>query len=312
MSMRIYQNLNDVPGAAKGCVLVIGNFDGIHRGHQALLARAKVIAQEKGCAMGVLTFEPHPRTLFRPDEPPSRITPFALKAERLEQCGADYLFSLPFDWDFASQSAQDFIDKILIEGLGAAHVVVGFDFRFGQLRVGTPEMIEAEGIPVSVIEEITFEEKDIDISSSRVRQFLRRGEIDLANRILGWPWEIRGIVFKGDQRGRELGYPTANMRLEDGIHPAYGIYAVQVQIEGENEWRMGATNIGIRPMFEVNIAQVETYIFDFTGDLYGKTLRVRPVKRLRGEAKFKSLEALVAQMEKDCVQAREILQKVQT
>ena len=304
--MKEYTTYQNLPQEARGCVVVIGNFDGVHQGHQALLERGRVLAQEKGGKLAVLTFEPHPRQLFRPDEPLRRITPYPLKAERLRSAGVDVLYAVPFDWDFASLSAPDFIRHVLKDGLGAAHVVVGADFRFGQMRGGAPDMIEAAGIPVNVIEKVTSAGGD-DISSSRIRQLLRHGDIDGANALLGWPWEIWGEVFKGDRRGRELGYPTANMRLEDTVHPAYGVYAVYAQVEGEEDWHMGATNIGIRPMFAVPCAQVETYIFDFNREIYGKVLRVRPVKRLRSEAKFSSLDDLIAQMEKDCAQARDML-----
>lgn len=297
---------NDLPHNVLGSVVVIGNFDGVHKGHQALLTKARDIAGSLSVPLAVLTFEPHPRQLFRPDEPPCRITPSILKAERMEQCGVDILFSLPFDWDFAGRSAQDFIDEILINGLSAAHVVVGYDFRFGQLRAGTPQMIKNSGISISVIDEVKGQ-GDEDLSSSRIRQYLRRGQIQEANDLLGWEWEIRGTVFQGDQRGRELGYPTANIHLDDTIHPAYGVYAVRVQIEGEDIWRNGATNIGIRPMFAVPTAQVETYIFDFNREIYGEIMRIRPVSRLRSEAKFNTLDELKRQMEKDCAKAREVL-----
>lgn len=304
--MQEFDRYSDLPDDARGCVVVIGNFDGVHKGHQALIAQARKIADVKGLRLGVLTFEPHPRTLFRPDEPPCRITPKPLKAQRMRSCGVDVLFNVPFDWDFASRSADDFVQDVLKSGLGAAHIVVGYDFKFGQLRAGTPQTIRDAGIEVSVIDEVRIAPEE-DLSSSRIRQFLRRGQIAEANHLLGWEWEMSGAVFRGDQRGRELGFPTANVALGEVIHPAYGIYAVFVQIEGEDEWRMGATNIGIRPMFTVPTAQVETYIFDFNGDLYDKVLRIKPVKRLRSEAKFASLEALIAQMEKDCADARAVL-----
>lgn len=306
--MKVFQDVQGITPDAKNCVVVIGNFDGIHRGHQALLGEARELAGKQGKKLAVLTFEPHPRQLFRPDEPPSRITPFPLKASRLEQAGVDVLFSLSFNWDFASQSAAAFVQNILVDALAASHVVVGYDFRFGQLRAGTPDTIREAGIAVTVVAEIKSGQGE-DLSSSRIRQLLRHGKIAKANELLGWDWEIWGEVFQGDQRGRELGYPTANMRLEDVIHPAYGVYAVFVNIAGEEGWRMGATNIGIRPMFEVKIAQVETYIFDFSGDLYGKTLRVRPVIRLRGEAKFQNIDHLVRQIEDDCRQSRSVLEQ---
>lgn len=304
--MDVFTDYTSLPERARGCVVAIGNFDGVHKGHQTLLARARDMAREQGCGFAVLTFEPHPRKLFRPDEPPFRITPSALKLERLERCGADFVVQLDFNWDFASQSAEKFISDILIEGLAAKHIVVGNDFHFGQLRKGTPQTIRDAGLNITVIEKVC-DDGDSALSSSRIRQELRHGNIEAANKILGWDWEIRGEVVKGDQRGRELGYPTANMSLGDCVHPAYGIYAVLAQIEGEDKWHAGAANIGIRPMFEVPIAQAETFIFDFNREIYGQTLRVKPVQKLRGEAKFNSLEELTDQMEKDCAEAKDIL-----
>ncbi|MFP4314058.1 MAG: bifunctional riboflavin kinase/FAD synthetase [Alphaproteobacteria bacterium] len=305
--MQIIKSLENFPRDLKNSVLAIGNFDGVHKGHCELLKKAQDIANAQKTAFGVLTFEPHPRKLFRPDDPPFRITPSALKLERLEKAGADFVCELHFDWDFASQSAEHFIQHILKDSLAAAHVVIGYDFCFGQLRKGTPQTIIEAGIDTIVLEKVCDDGQSA-LSSSRVRQALRHGKIREANDILGWQWEIRGEVKKGDQRGRDLGYPTANMGLGDCVHPAYGVYAVQARLAGEKDWRNGAANIGIRPMFEVPTAQVETFIFDFEREIYGQTLCVRPVKKLRGEAKFNSLEELIAQMDKDCAEAREILQ----
>lgn len=307
--MKLFEiGARQIPAEAKGAVVVVGNFDGVHKGHQVLLARAKQQAAALGCPLAVLTFEPHPRELFRPDEPPCRITPAALKAERLAAAGADILFVRAFDWDFASLGALAFIDEMLKRELAAARVVVGYDFRFGQMRAGTPGMIEQAGVPVTVVGEIKMEQGQ-EISSSRIRQHLRRGEITAANDLLGWEWEIRGEIVRGDRRGRELGYPTANMALGQTLHPAYGVYAARARIDGETEWRPAAVNIGIRPMFTVPLAQVETFIFDFSREIYGKTLHIRPIARLRSEAKFSKIEDLIAQMDKDCAQAREIHEK---
>lgn len=303
--MQILSDLGKISEDAKHAVVAIGNFDGVHRGHQKLLKKAKAIADEKGKPLGVLTFEPHPRRLFRPDDPPFRITPASLKAERLEACGVDILFSLAFDWDFASQSPEDFIETVIKNGINPAHIIVGYDFCFGQLRKGKPEDFKTAGFETTIVEEIA--EDDEKLSSSRIRTALRHGKIDEANALLGWEWEIRGEVVKGDQRGRELGYPTANVQLGDTTHPAYGIYATWAKIEGEETWRPSATNIGIRPMFETPEALVETFIFDFDREIYGQTLSIKPVKRLRGEAKFDSLEDLIKQMEQDCEQAKAIL-----
>ncbi len=305
MIMQVIKEIQAIPDSAKDSIVVIGNFDGVHRGHQALLARGRTLADKLGKDLSVLTFEPHPRRLFRPDDPPFRITPESLKIERLEKTGVDILFSLHFDWSFASQSAEDFIQTVIAQGIAPAHIIVGYDFCFGQLRKGTPQDFIKAGFETTIVKEI--KESDEKLSSSRIRQCLRHGKIDEANALLGWEWEIRGEVIKGDQRGRELGYPTANVALGDTTHPAYGIYATWFRIEGESEWLPSATNIGIRPMFETPEALVETFIFDFDREIYGKTVHIKPVKRLRGEAKFDSLDDLIIQMEKDCAQAKEIL-----
>lgn len=312
MDTKIYTDIRDLPADARNLVVAIGNFDGVHRGHQTLLDEAKKIATAQGKKLGVLTFEPHPRSLFRPDDPPFRLTTPDLKAERLMACGVDYIFPLNFNWDFASLSAEQFIQTVLRDGLNAAHLVIGYDFCFGQLRKGTPETLQNCGIPTTIVDKVA-DEGDDALSSSAIRTALRLGDLDRANGLLGWDWEIRGRVQVGDQRGRELGFPTANIRLGSLLHPAYGIYATLVKVVeddgSESDWLPGATNIGIRPMFALSEGQVEAYIFDFNRDIYGKTIRVRPVKRLRGEAKFDSLDALIAQMTEDCRQARVLLEK---
>ncbi len=305
-NMQFFETYKDIPLNAQGCVIAIGNFDGVHLGHKALLDHAKHIANRLKKPVGVLTFEPNPKQLFHPDEPPCRLTPKDFKAEKLAEYGVDYVFSLPFDWEFASQSADDFVQNILIDGLRVSHVVVGYNFKFGQLRKGSAQTIKDHGLQVSVIDRVAGSDS-IDYSSSTIRQLLRHGKIYEANSILGWDWEIRGEVFKGDQRGRELGYPTANMPLYEVVHPAYGIYACYARIKGEDKWMAAVCNVGIRPMFEVDAAQIETHIFDFNREIYGKTLCVRLVKRLRGEAKFDSLYELTEQIGKDCAQAKEVL-----
>jgi riboflavin kinase/FMN adenylyltransferase len=307
--MMIFHSIDGLPETAKGAVIAIGNFDGVHRGHAELLGRAAALAKAKGVKLGVLTFEPHPRALLRPDDPPFRITPAGLKARRLAECGVELLFSLKFDWPFASQPPAQFIDRVLRHGIVPLHIVVGNDFRFGQLRKGAPDDLRVAGFEVTVLDMVA-DEGDDKFSSSRIRQLLRQGDIGAANEALGWEWEIAGEVVPGDRRGRTIGFPTANVHLGDTLHPAYGVYAARVQVEGESEWRPAATNIGIRPMFELKVGQVETYIFDFDRDIYGGILRVRPVKRLRGEAKFDSLDTLVAQIRQDCEQARVILHNI--
>jgi riboflavin kinase/FMN adenylyltransferase len=305
--MDIFSDMTAIPSSAKGAVIAIGNFDGVHLGHQALIDAAAKIAKEKNVPLGVLTFEPHPRRLFQPDQAPGRLTPAAMKAEQLARHNVSTLFSLPFDWEFASQTAENFIQNILKDGLDATHIVVGDNFCFGQLRKGSAETIKQAGIDVSVIAPIADQTREI-VSSSRVRSALRAGDITKANALLGWEWEMEGVIFRGDRRGHELGYPTANILLKDTLHPAYGVYATLIKIEGEEKWLPAATNIGIRPMFEVDEGQVEAHILNFPDrDIYDKILRVKPIQRLRGEAKFNSLDDLIVQMAKDCEKTLSIL-----
>lgn len=310
--MEIYRTLAEIPPAARGCVVAVGNFDGVHGGHAALIAAARQMADRAGVALAVLTFEPHPRRLFRPDDPPFRLTDDATRAALLAGLGVDHLYCLTFDWDFASLSAGDFIDRVLGAGLDAAHVVVGADFCFGQLRRGTAQTLIDSGIAVTVIDKVGDE--DGPLSSSAVRQALRAGDMARATRILGHPWDMNGVVQVGDRRGRELGYPTANVPLGDFLHPGYGVYAAWVKIADDGAdaaWMMAATNIGIRPMFALPVGQIEAHILDFSRDIYGHRLCVRPVQKLRGEAKFDSLDALIAQIGQDCLRVRAILSQAE-
>lgn len=306
-TMRVFESYRDIPSECLGAVVAMGNFDGVHKGHQALLHAAKDIAHKQGRPLAVLTFEPHPRALLRPDDPPARITPLDLKRYRLARQGVDITYSLPFDWALASMPAPLFLRDVLTVGIKAAHIVVGRGFRFGQLRGGGTDDMRAAGIPVLEVDMVTCEGGEA-LSASRIRALLRHGRLLEAKEALGWAWEIWGIVCHGDKRGRTLGYPTANVNLGGAVHPSYGVYAGQVRLEGEQIWRTAALNIGIRPMFAAQAAQAEAHILDFAGDLYGQTIRIKPIERLRGEAKFESIEALIAQMAQDCAATRKILQ----
>lgn len=304
--MRIFDFSAPIPEEFKNCVIAIGNFDGLHRGHQALLEITRKIALSEGRPFGVLTFEPHPRRMFRPDDAPFRITPYDLKMQRLEYSKADCVFVLNFNRETASLSADDFIQKILKDKLGAKFIVTGNDFHFGQNRSGSIETLKKAGFSCTTVD-LLKDATHAAYSATRIRGLIQAGHIKEANALLGWDWEIQGTVQKGDQRGRELGYPTANVALGEAIHPSYGIFAALVKIEGENEWRLSATNIGIRPMFETPIALIEAHLLDYSGDLYGKKLRIRPIVKIRDEAKFDNLEILKTQMAADCQAARNIL-----
>lgn len=293
-------------------MVAIGNFDGVHLGHQAVIAAAGEAAQASAAPFAVLTFEPHPRSVFQPGASPFRLTPFRAKSRALEGLGVDLLFTLHFDLDFAKKSAEDFVTEILVQGLGVRHVAVGYDFVFGNKRRGTAALLEAEGarhgFGVSVIAPAAGP-GGIVYSSTQIREQLVAGQPRAAASLLGRPWEIEGRVEIGDRLGRTIGFPTANILLTDYLRPAAGVYAVRAGIEenGTTRWHNGAANLGWRPTVGGNDLRLETHIFDFDGDLYGKHLRVALIERLRPEQRFAGLDALKAQIARDCAIARDIL-----
>lgn len=294
----------------RGGVVAIGNFDGVHRGHQSVLDRALEIANENNVPALVMTFEPHPRAVFTPENAPFRISPAPLKAVLLEKLGFNAVIEQAFDKNFASNSAQDFINNILVKQFGVSHVVTGFDFHFGKGREGGPAFLmaagEERGFGVTLVDAFRDENADV-ISSSRIRQLLIDGELGEANALLGYRFTVEGEIVKGRQLGRELGYPTANMVLhqENGLKP--GIYAVKFR-DGEGNLRDGVASFGVRPTVEDDGAPIlETFVFDFTGYLYGQNCQVHLVSYLREEQKFDDLDSLVVQMKLDDAEAREVL-----
>ena len=299
-------------GAARGAVVAVGNFDGVHRGHQAVIAAAKAAARAASAPFAVLTFEPHPRSVFQPGAPPFRLTPFRAKARALEDLGVDLLFALHFDLDFARKSAEDFVADALVAGLGVLEVVVGYDFVFGNRRRGTPDLLKAEGqkhgFAVRVVAPVAGA-GGVAYSSTEIRQRLIAGDARGAALLLGRPWEIEGRVDTGDKIGRTIGFPTANLALADYLRPAAGVYAVRAGIEegGATRWFAAAANLGFRPTVGGTDLRLETHLFDFDGDLYGSHLRVALIERLRPEQRFAGLDALKAQIAEDCAQARAIL-----
>lgn len=311
--MRLFRHYTEVPVEARGAVVALGNFDGVHRGHQAVIGEAARIAGELGAPRAVLTFEPHPREVFRPDQPPFRLTPFRIKVRVLEAIGVDYLFVLHFDAGFAAKSAEAFVIEVLGEGLEAAHVVVGYDFVFGHGRRGNAALLRdlagPRGVGVTSVEPAVSETGEV-FSSTRIRELLRTGKPREASVLLGRPWEIEGRIEHGHARGRLLGFPTANLPLGDYLQPALGVYAVKAGIdEGQGTvWRDGVVNIGRRPTIGGDErVLVEVHLFDFDGDLYGRHLRVALIEYLRGEKKFDGLESLKAQIAADCERARALL-----
>jgi riboflavin kinase/FMN adenylyltransferase len=313
MPMRVHRHYDRLPARDRGSVVAIGNFDGVHRGHQAVISEAKRIASKIGAPTSVLTFEPHPRSFFRPDDPPFRLTPLRLKAHALEALGVDQLFVVRFDARFASFSAERFVADVLGKaGLGARHVVTGYDFVFGKGRAGNAVLLERlakeHGYDYTALSPVSAESGEI-YSSTQIRAYLQAGKPKHAARLLGRAWEIEGRVETGQQRGRTIGFPTANVRLTNVLQPAHGVYAVRTGVDqgARTQWLDGVANFGSRPTVDGKNVWLEIHLFDFDGDLYGKHLRVAFIDFLRAEMKFPSFDALKAQIAKDSQAARDLL-----
>ncbi|MDA9207992.1 bifunctional riboflavin kinase/FAD synthetase [Octadecabacter sp.] len=307
--MRIIRDPAFIAPNDRGAAAAIGNFDGVHKGHQAVIDLTRSVAN--GAPLGVLTFEPHPREYFAPDAPPFRLMNAAAKANRLEKLGVERLYQVPFNEALAALSPRDFAQQIITDKLGLTHVVVGDDFCFGLGRAGTTKDLIAFGQEMGFDVTIAPMVSNTSgaVSSTAIRTALADGNPLHAAEMLGHWHRIVGPVITGDQRGRDLGFPTANMSL-DGLHmPKFGVYAVKVDVlDGPHAGSYdGAASIGVRPMFGINTPNCESYLFDFSGDLYGAEISVGLVHYLRGEEKFDTLDALITQMDVDCVQAREIL-----
>ncbi|KQT87970.1 bifunctional riboflavin kinase/FAD synthetase [Aurantimonas sp. Leaf443] len=307
--LRRIAGVRAVPGEDRGAVVAVGNFDGVHRGHQAVLDVARAAAEASGRPLVCLTFEPHPRSVFRPDHPVARLTPAPMKARILAALGFDAVVEQPFDRAFASQAPEAFVETALIESLAVSHVVAGFDFHYGARRTGTPATLaEAgarHGFAVTIVEAYR-DEGDVSISSSRIRALLRAGDAPGAAALLGYRWCFSGPVVHGAKLGRTLGYPTANLVLSPDDLLAHGIYAVRVR-RADGSLFDGVASYGRRPTFDNGAALFETFLFDFSGDLYGEEIAISLVARLRGEERFETVEALVARMDIDAAQARACL-----
>lgn len=299
----------DLPASRRGAAAALGAFDGVHRGHQAVIASARAAADRLGAPLAVVSFEPHPRRWFQPDAAPFRLMTPGQMARALEPLGVDRLYLLPFDADMAAMSEEAFAVEVLAGGLGLTHASVGFDFTYGKGRTGSPEGLarigRRLGFPVAVTERVD----DIDglkLSSSAVREALNAGDMARAAAILGRPFAIEGEVVHGDKRGRTIGVPTANVRLGDYMRPAYGVYATRTRLP-DGRVIDGVANLGVRPMFEIAEPLLEVWLFDFAEDLYGQTLETELVALLRGELHFDSLDALKVQIDADAAAARTIL-----
>lgn len=303
--MTVFAHYRDVPDAARGFSVALGNFDGVHAGHRAVIEGAAAV----GIKLGVATFEPPPRAFFRPDDPPFRIYRPSRRNARLSELGAEAIYELPFNADMAAMTDEAFARDVLVGGIGAAHVTVGFDFRFGRGRMGDAGRLaslgRALGFGVTIIEKI--EALGAKASSTAVREALIAGEPEKAAEILGHEWVVDGVVEHGEKRGRTIGFPTANLHLGELIHPRHGVYAVRIRIAGEDTWRSGVANFGRTPTTGIRDPLLETFIFDFDGDLYGQQIEVALVRFLRPELTFESLDDMVAQMHKDVTKAKSVL-----
>ena len=310
--MAIFRHTSDLPPEVHGAVIAIGNFDGVHLGHQAVIAEARDLARAMKAPLAVLTFEPHPRSVFQPDAPPFRLTPLRIKARALEDLGVQHLIVLRFDTAFSKTTAEAFVHDILVKDFAVRHVVVGWDYRFGHRRAGDAALLDALGADlgfgVTALRPIPAPDGGA-CSASRIRRLLQDGLPLEAAELLGRLWEIEGRVEHGDGRGLELGFPTANIGMEEYLVPALGVYAVRAGVDrgSGTVWLDGAANLGRRPTFGGTRLLLEVHLLDFAGDLYGHHLRVRLVDRLREEKKFDGLEALQAQIADDCGLARAVL-----
>jgi riboflavin kinase/FMN adenylyltransferase len=309
MPIQSFQVVRDfAPGEPlRGAAVAIGNFDGVHRGHKAVITAALARGRVLGNPSAALTFEPHPRAFFNPGEPLFRLTPEAAKLRLLAAAGLDGAIVLTFNADLAKLSAEDFVQRVLVDRFAISGAAIGFNFHFGANRTGSPEFLQAQGKQHGFAVDIVAPLSDggRPVSSGPIRAALAAGRLDDAAEFLGYPWFVSGTVIHGDKRGRELGFPTANLRLDPACALRHGIYAVRAAVAGRHY--DGVASFGRRPMFDSGAVLLEIFLFDFAGDLYGANVDVAFIAWLREEAVFASAKDLVRQMEEDSRLAREVL-----
>lgn len=307
--MQVVRDWRHLPDAVKGAAVAVGAFDGVHRGHQAVIADAKAAADRLGAPLGVVSFDPHPRRWFQKDAAPFRLMTADQMVQALAPLGVDILYLLPFDAEMAGMTDAAFAEQVLARGLGVRHAAVGFDFTFGKGRSGSPEALRAYGerlgFGVSTVQRLD-DDHGLKLSSSAVREALKAGDMARAAAILGRPFAIQGEVIHGDKRGRTIGVPTANVAMGDYMRPAYGVYATRSRL-ADGRMIDGVASLGVRPMYALETPLLEVWLFDFNGDLYGQTMETQLIARLRGEERFDGLDALKAQIEADAAAARVIL-----
>src|SRR5262245_47550078 len=305
----VRDGLREPPDGLRGAVVAIGNFEGVHRGHRAVIDKAVTLARALGRPAAVLTFEPHPRAFFRPDEPVFRLSDECAKLRLLAATPLDGAIILRFDAQLAGLAADEFVDQVLCRQLAISGAVIGFDFHFGKARTGTPEFLTTEGarrgFAVEIVPEVS--EHARRFSSGAVRGALAAGDVADAAELLGYPWFVSGEVRRGDARGRELGFPTANLQLDPGCRLRHGIYAVRVGVGGKRFG--GVASFGRRPTFDNGAVLLEVFLFDFAGDLYGQKIDVAFLGWIRPELKFDNADDLIGRMHDDAAQARALLAK---
>jgi len=310
--MQTYTGHIDLPESGRGAVIAIGNFDGVHKGHRVVIDQVRQLAETLDAPLAVALFQPHPRSFFAPGARSFRLMSKNRRNETLAKLGVSRVYELAFDADMARMSPETFVDRVLHKGLGVRGIVTGEDFRFGADRAGAISDLEALGQARGI--ETAFaplKGNGADkISSTRIRKAIHDGDMMAARELLGQSWSVEGVVIKGDQRGRTIGFPTANLDMADFARPAYGVYAVQISIEGENDKRPGVANIGKRPTVDGETELLEIHLLEFDGDLYGQSLSVEFHAYLRAEQRFDGLDALKAQIQKDVQSARRVLSAV--
>ncbi len=294
----------------KGSVIALGNFDGLHRGHQVVIKTAAKIASEARRPLGVACFRPHPSQFFNPDATPFRLMSARVRARLLKEMGVDMIFEIPFDKALTEMDDAMFVETVLSQGLGVCHVVVGTDFKYGSKRCGDYQSLKklcaARGIGVTGVEPISLHQSYGKYGSTEIRNALREGDVFFAAHMLSRPWIVDGEVMLGDQLGRTLGFPTANLYFNDRLRPKAGIYAAECRLDGEQSWRTGIAYVGQRPTVDGKDHRLEMHIFDFDADIYGRILDVAFRVFIRDDVKFDTLDAMKAQMKKDCAGARTI------
>lgn len=303
--MQIINDYNKRPDTAKGSVIALGNFDGVHKGHVELINTAVKIAKDNNRPSAVMTFEPHPINVFKPEIANYRLTSKEQKASLLEDLGIDYLYAVNFTKEFASITAKEFIEVILLEKLCSTHIVTGDDFIFGHNKGGDADMLEkyskTHGFGYSKIEAVGDSDR---FSSTRARKALKSGDLNEVSSILDRNYTLSGIIVKGENRGKSIGFPTINIDMGEYLRPKQGVYAVRATIQGDGRTFRGVANLGVKPTFNGSEEILEVHIFDFDSDVYGKTVQIEFLSYIREERKFKDAEELVVQIKKDCIAAK--------